>query len=297
MNTKKILTSLLISVLFVTGFVAQETATAVENALISAVDFVKLQKENPNVVVIDASKDKLYAGKHITGAINIPYTILNQKEGAIDGLLLPVEEVAKILGEKGVSNEDTIVVYDEGSQKYSTRVYWILKYLGAENVKILHNELNAFRKARIVFTANVPSVKAKTFTVNLNPDVNADAAYVESVIGNPDVVIIDARTPDEFKGELNDNNKYSKGHIEGAINIPYESIVVKDSNEFITPEALKALAGVDFSNDKTYLVYCKTGVKGSTVYAYLVNVMGLDKVKNYEGAYSEWDALGKPSVK
>lgn len=289
MNSKKIISTLVIVMLFVGNIFAQD--------IIAAADFVKLQKENPNLVVIDASKDKLYAQNHIEGAVNVPYAILNQKDNAIDGLLLPTDEVAKILGSKGVSNEDAIVVYDEGSQKYSTRVYWILKYLGAKDVKLLHKENNDFRNARVKLTATVPSVKAKTFTVNIDSDVYADAAYVEAAIGNPDVIIIDARTPDEFKGEMNDKNTYSKGHIEGAINIPYESMVESETSNFITPEAFKALAGIELSPEKSYLVYCKTGVKGSTLYAYLVNVLGFKNVKNYEGAYAEWDALGKPSVK
>jgi thiosulfate/3-mercaptopyruvate sulfurtransferase len=288
MNSKKIIGFIIASLLFISQIFGQD--------IISAKDFVALKKEK-TIVLIDASKDKLYAQKHIGDAINIPYATLNEKDGTVEGLMLPVEEVAKILGSKGVSNEDTIVVYDEGSQKYSTRVYWILKYLGAKDVKLLHYETNAFRSAKIAMTATVPSVKAKTFTVNLNPEIFADAAFVESAIGNPEVVIIDARTPDEFKGEINDKNTYSKGHIEGAINIPYESMVNAETNIFITPEEFKTLAGIELSPDKTYLVYCKTGVKGSTLYAYMVNVLGLTKVKNYEGAYAEWDVLGKPSVK
>jgi thiosulfate/3-mercaptopyruvate sulfurtransferase len=289
MNSKKLFSTLFISFLFLGNVLAQD--------FISAADFVNLQKENPNLVVIDASKDKLYVQAHVEGAINIPYTILNLTDSTIDGLLMPVNEVAKILGEKGVSNEDAIVVYDEGSQKYSTRVYWILKYLGAKNVKVLHKENNAFRNARVKLTSTVPSLKAKTFSVNLVPEINADAAYVESVIGNQDVIIIDTRTPDEYKGELNDKNKYSKGHIQGAINIPYESMVQPETNIFISPDEFKALAGIELSPEKTYLVYCKTGVKGATLYTYLVNIMGFQKVKNYEGAYAEWDSLGKPSVK
>jgi len=132
MNLHKFIGTSLLFLLFIGNILAQD--------IISAKDFVALQKTNPNVVIIDASKDKLYTQSHIEGAINIPYAMLNYKENAVEGLLLPVEEVAKILGTKGVSNEDAIVVYDEGSQKYATRVYWILKYLGTPNVKVLHKE-------------------------------------------------------------------------------------------------------------------------------------------------------------
>lgn len=289
MNSTKLFSALLITILFMGNAFAQD--------LITAKEFTALQKEKPGLVVIDASKDKLYAQSHIEGAINIPYVILNEKDGKIDGLMLSVEEVAKIIGNKGISNEDSIVVYDEGSQKYATLVYWVLKYLGANDVKVLHKEINAFRDARVKMTAAVPATKPKTFNVNLVPEINADAAYVESIIDKADVVIIDARTPDEFKGVRNEKSTYSNGHIKGAINIPYESIVKTGTNDFISPEEFKALAGMELSPEKTYLLYCKTGIKGATLYAYMVNVLGFKNVKNYKGAYAEWDYLGKVSVR
>jgi thiosulfate/3-mercaptopyruvate sulfurtransferase len=289
MNATKLLSSLLITILCISNALAQDIITAKE--------FIALQKEKPSLVVIDASKDKLYAQSHIEGAINIPYVILNEKDPKIDGSMLPLEDVAKILGNKGVSNDDTIVVYDEGTQKYSTLVYWIFKYLGAKDVKVLHKEMNAFRDARIKLTSEVPTVKAKTFNVNLVPEINADAAYVESIIGKADVVIIDARTPDEFNGVRNEKSTYSNGHIKGAINIPYESLVKTGTNDFISPEEFKKLAGIELSPEKTYLLYCKTGIKGATLYTYMTNVLGFKNVKNYKGAYAEWDYLGKLSVK
>jgi thiosulfate/3-mercaptopyruvate sulfurtransferase len=289
MNATKLISFLLIFILGLNSVFAQD--------LITAKEFIALQKEKPNLVVVDASKDKLYATSHIEGAINIPYVILNEKEGKYDGMMLPVEEVAKIFGKKGVSNDDTIIVYDEGSQKYSTLVYWIFKYLGAKDVKVMHKEMNSFRDARVKLTSEVPAVKAKTFTVTLVPEINADAAYVESAIGNPNVVIIDARTPDEFNGVRNEKSTYSNGHIKGAINIPYESLVKTGTNDFITPEEFKKLAGIELSPEKTYLLYCKTGIKGATLYTYMTNVLGFNNVKNYKGAYAEWDYLGKLSVK
>ncbi len=289
MNATKLFSSLLIIILGLSNAFAQD--------LITAKEFIALQKGKPNLVVVDASKDKLYAQSHIEGEINIPYVILNEKDPKIDGTMLPLEEVAKILGNKGVSNDDTIIVYDEGTQKYSTLVYWIFKYLGAKDVKVLHKEMNAFRDARVKLTSEVPAVKAKTFTVNLVPEINADAAYVESAIGKSDVVIIDARTPDEFNGVRNEKSTYSNGHIKGAINIPYESLVKTGTNIFISPDEFKKLAGIELSPEKVYLLYCKTGIKGATLYTYMTNVLGFKNVKNYKGAYAEWDYLGKLSVK
>src|SRR3970282_2564541 len=94
MNSTKLFSALLITILFMGNAFAQD--------LITAKEFTALQKEKPGLVVIDASKDKLYAQSHIEGAINIPYVVLNEKDGKIDGLMLSVEEEAKIIGNKGV---------------------------------------------------------------------------------------------------------------------------------------------------------------------------------------------------
>ena len=290
MNSKKLFSTLLVALFLIGNIFAQE--------LITAKDFVELQKENPNVVLIDASKDKLYTQAHVDGAINIPYAELNDNNSDISGLLLPVDQVAEFLGKKGVAADDTIVVYDEGSQKYSTRVYWVLKYLGATNVKLMHKNMNDFRKARVKLTSAVPSVTAKTFNVTLNNDVFADAAYVESMLNDPNVVLIDARTPGEFDGTYDGNGAYSVGHIPGAVNIPYESIVKGDDHNFICADEFASLApNVEFTPEKQYIVYCKTGVKGSTMYAFLKNVMGFENVKMFEGSYLEWAALNKPIEK
>jgi thiosulfate/3-mercaptopyruvate sulfurtransferase len=289
MNSKRFF-STLVALFFVLGnLMAQD--------IISAKDFAKLNKSNKDLVVIDASKAKLYAPAHIKGAISLHYAKLNDKE-PYSGVLKSTDELATILGEKGISNTDEIVIYDEGSQKYSTRVYWILKYLGAENVKLLHKHMSEFRNARIPLTSEVPSVSAKTFEVTVNEAIFCDAAYIESVIGEANTVIIDARTPAEFDGTGEGKLEYSNGHIEGAISIPYEDTIEGEDKVFITPEQFQALApDVEFTNDKTYIVYCKTGVKGATMYAFLKNVMGFENVKLYEGSYLEWEHNEKPVVK
>ncbi len=290
MNSKHLFSTLFVALFLVGNLLAQET--------IVPKDFIALQKENPNLVLIDASKSKLYNKAHVAGAVNIPYATLDDKENDVKGLLLPADKIAKILGDKGVANDATIVVYDEGSQKYSARVYWALKYLGATNVKLMHKNMKDFRKARVKLTSAVPDVEAKTFNVTLNNTIITDAAYIESKLNASNVVIIDARTPGEFDGTYDGPKAYSVGHIPGATNIPYESTVKGDGHVFINAEEFKALApNVDFTPEKEYIVYCKTGVKGATMYAFLKNIMGFDNVKVYDGSYMEWAALDKPIEK
>lgn len=284
MRTKNILSTLIVVFLFIATSIAQKD-------LISASQFVDLKKSDKNLVIIDASKSKLYTKSHIDGAISIPYAKLNQKEGAVNGLLKGTEELASYFGEKGVSNENAIVVYDEGSQKYSTRVYWILKYLGAPNVKLMHKENTAWRNARIKLTSTVPSVKATTFTATVNGDIAADLAYIKANLEN--IVLIDARSEKEFLGTEDTEKKYSKGHLPGAVSLNFKEVEKEDKSFKTAAEFEQIMADKGFTADKTYVMYCKTGVKASVTYTFFKEVLGFENVKLYDGAYLEWEAQGE----
>jgi len=286
MTTTKILSTVAIFFIFAANLVAQ-------GDIITADQFNDLNKNNKELVIIDASKAKLYTKSHIDGAINIPYAKLNQKEGAVKGLLKGTEELATFFGEKGVSDQSEIVVYDEGSQKYSTRVYWILKYLGAPNVKLLHKENDAWRNARIKLTSAVPSVKATTFTANPNQEISADCAFIKANLDNENVVLIDARSEKEYLGTEDSEKKYSKGHLPGAIHLDFTE-VENENKSFMSTTGFESIMSENgFTADKTYVMYCKTGVKASVTYTFFKEVLGFENVKLYDGAYLEWEAQGE----
>lgn len=285
MKTKNSISTLIVFFLFVANIVAQGN-------IITANQLKELKKEHKdNFVLIDASKAKLYTKAHIDGAINIPYKALNKKNAAVKGLVRSPEELAAFFGKKGVSNQDFIVVYDEGSQKYSSRVFWVLKYLGAPNVKILHKENVAFRKARVKLTSAVPVIKTKTFTANVNNEIIADLAYIKENKAN--IVLIDARTKKEFIGSDDVKKKYSDGHLPGAIHLGYKKFE-KDNKSFLTSDGFaNSIADNGFTADKTYVLYCKTGVKASVPFVFFTEVLGYKNVKVYDGAYLEWAAKGE----
>jgi len=290
MKIYKLLGVISLIVIMVIGLTAQ-------GDIITAKQFKELQKSTDNLVIVDASKVKLYKKAHIKGAINMPYKVLNLDKdvGEVAGLLKPVEDIAKLLGDKGISNTDMIVVYDEGSQKYSSRVYWVLKYLGAKNVKLLHKENKAWRKARIPLTSSTTKRDAKTFDVEINNDVFADIPFIES---NKDIVIIDARGKKEFAGiGEKKKTKYSKGHLAGAVNLFFKDVQDEDKSFKSVEDLTKIGEDLGFTKEKTYVVYCKTGIKAAVVYNALKNVLGYPNVKLYDGAYLEWEKQGKPIEK
>lgn len=269
---KKILLSTLVIFVLVSSGVAQ-------GDIITSVEFVKMIKADKNLIIIDASKADSYNKTHIKNAVNIPHKSLYQ-ENTIEGLLQSPSELATIFGNKGVSESGSIVVYDGGSQKYASRLYWVLKYLGAPHVKILHKDMNEWRNARVPIT-NMPTNLAKTtFTPKVNKAIIADIAYVKS----GQAVIVDNRTASEYNGTA-DN---SDGHLPGAINIDHKDLLT-DTDGFKSKEALEAIATqYGLTPDKAIVVYCITSVRAAVFYTAFVNILGYTNIKVYDGAYLEW---------
>jgi thiosulfate/3-mercaptopyruvate sulfurtransferase len=281
---KKIILSLMITL-----FIGLNALTA--QVTISAKDFASLQKSNKALVVIDATKAATYAKMHIMKSVNVPYADLN-KTGDIAGLIKSPAEIAAYLGKKGITAKSEIVVYDEGSNKYASRVYWVLKYVGAENVKILHKDMNQWKGARLRLTKSATPVKAATFTANVNAAIYADMAEVIAGLNKSDVVLVDCRAANEFDGSV----ETSKGHLPGAVHIEYKD-VLKANGAFKSKEALKELADKHgITADKKVVLYCATSVRAAVSYVAFKNILGLENVKVYDGAYNEWVATASNKI-
>ncbi|MBK8045626.1 MAG: sulfurtransferase [Haliscomenobacter sp.] len=263
----------------------------VSNGLMAQVDFIKaadfatLIKANPKVVVIDGNKAKTFATSHIKGAININHMDLYQK-GDIEGLLLPAEDMAKFFGNLGINEKSEVVIYDDGTLKYNTRLYYILKYLGAENVKLLHKDMAEWAKVRLPLTAEVAKLSPVTFTPVVNESMLATMQYVMDNKDKGEVVLLDARNADEFAGKTEN----SKGHIPGAKNLDFNALVLANGAYKPMEEMKKIVADMGITPDKQVIVYCQTGVRASVLYIAFKNVLGFENVKVYDGSYNEWFA-------
>jgi len=281
---KKIRISFIYTLLFVLtlGFVQAQD-------VISAKELQSYLKQD-NTILVSAQKEVEYNKIHITGAINIDHNLLYDDMT----MLLPSTQVAQIFGVNGISQNMKIVLYDEGSSKYSGRMYWILDYMGANDVKILDGGLKAWKAARKPVTRNASTAKAVTFTPRINKSYVATMATVQTAIDNPNYVIIDARTPEEFNGK--NETTLRLGHIPSAVNINYETML-NAKGELKTKEELTAIftkAGV--TKEKTAIVYCKTSVRAGIEYLALKSVLGYTKVMVYDGAFTEWQAQASNKV-
>ncbi len=275
------------NILVVILFLMSTSAVIADGTGISAADFTKLIKADKNVVVIDANKADVYGKMHVMNAVNIPHKDLYQ-EGAIEGLIKSPAELAKYFGSKGVSEKNTIIIYDDGSNKYSSRIYWVLRYLGANDVRILHKDMDVWKKARVPITSRAAAIKKKTFTPNVDAGIIVELDEVKSRVSDDKAVIIDLRAKEEYDGTS--EKPVSKGHISKAVNINHKEFL-NDKGGYKSKEQLQALMNSKgFTPDKEYILYCVTSVRAAVGYVALKEILGYNNVKIYDGAYNEWIA-------
>lgn len=207
-------------------------------------------------IVLDISPSST---EYIAGAIHINYeSFLNE-----DKQLKPVSEIAQILGDTGISEDDPVLIYGEcqpcgGGPSAATYAYWIMKYLGHKNVRLLDGGIDDWVAAKLP-TQNEPVVLSKkSYTPSIRPELLSTYDYVKSGVAR----IVDARTADE----------YDAGSITGSTNIPYDKVL--DGKKIKDEAALKKLfAGL--GKDKPVVVYTNTGVKASMVW-FALDTLGYD---------------------
>ena len=254
----------------------------------SAKDFATELKTNKALVVIDVQAADVYAKQHIQGAINIPHKSL-YKPGAIEGQFLSTDELAAIFGKKGVSNTSRIIVYDDGSQKYNSRVWWVLKYMGATDVTLLHKEAAQMEAARVPMTSAPATLKATTFIPSVDAAMNIDMAAVKALGANPNALLLDVREPDEYNGI--DKDKKSQGHLPGAVFMHFKEVQTANGAFKSKEEIIATAEKFGATPEKEIVVYCQTGIKAAVVYIALKEIAGFPNVKLYAGAYAEWASV------
>ncbi len=262
------------------------TNMALGSDFISAKEASKLMKDN-NVVFVSAQKASSYSDFHITGSISLPPSILVDND-PITYMNKSADEMAEIIGLKGVSNTNIIIVYDEGSHKYSGRLYWVLKYLGAENVKIMNGGLESWKAIRKPVTSSPTTLKAATFTANVQPQYLAELNEVKIATNDPGYVIIDARSDAEYMGT--DETSLRPGHIPGAVHINYEDLMASNGELKSAEELTELYNAKGVTSDKTVIIYCKTSVRAAIEFAALSSILDYKNVKVFDGAFVQWSS-------
>lgn len=245
-------------------------AISAQAQLVSVDELTKMIKD-PNVVVIDARPAGDYMKTHIDGAINIDVSTLSNPK-PVEGTLKSASELAAIFGKNGVSDNNKIVIYCKTGVSAGL-MYWILKYIGADDVSILDGQMDAWFGSRKPITKTVKKLTPTTFRAQVNSAIFVDKAQVKAKMNS--AILIDSRKKED----------YDAGHIGNAINIPSDLMSVKNK---LKPVAALQQIFANVPKTKEVIVYCKTGATAGFIYFVLKSVLKYPNVKVYEGAYVDW---------
>jgi thiosulfate/3-mercaptopyruvate sulfurtransferase len=237
---------------------------------------------DPGMKVIALTAVSNFNNGHIPGAAQVDWTDLGLADTSDPAIAKWQGAIEQQLTRLGISPSDTVVIYDDGSL-YAPRLWWILDQLGQKDKRILNGGLAAWTQAGGQLEKGAPKVQPAASSYKATPNTAAIATLneVKADLHNPNVVLVDARTQAEFV----------KGHIPGAVNIPFTDNAVSGKLQvWKTAAELHAMyeaAGV--TPDKTIIPYCSTGVRSAATY-FALTLIGYPHVSLYSGSWDEWSS-------
>jgi thiosulfate/3-mercaptopyruvate sulfurtransferase len=248
-----------------------------------------------NALVWDVRPADAYARGHIAGAISIGDAARVLRDENTEDFI-PTDRIEKMLGAAGLDPKREIVVYgSRGSWNPYFGLYTV-KYFGGSNVRVYHEGIEDWTAAGRVISTEASRIAPVALKLEVNPSVAVTTKEMVERLNNPNVQIVDARTPKEFVGE--DIRAIRGGHIPGAINIPYEQNWVdpetagKLARKQVTNNAGMSLKSMDdlkrlyskLDPGKETIVYCQSGVRASET-AGVLQHLGFTNVKVYDSSW------------
>jgi thiosulfate/3-mercaptopyruvate sulfurtransferase len=236
----------------------------------------------------DGTGRAAYAAGHIPGAVHLDWrTELIDPSDTGDALLLAgPEQVATAVAQAGVTDGTTVVIYDDTVGLFSARTWWSLRAYGFESARILDGGYPAWdEEDRPISNAEVSPVVGR-FTPRAQPRMRLMTADVRALLGSPDVWLLDARAPAEYRGFEGSTKRL--GHIPGAANVPVGAMTQPGSQRFRDgPELRERLFKANVVRGRRMVCYDGSGVAAAKL-AFALTLLGHDDVAVYDGGWAEW---------
>jgi thiosulfate/3-mercaptopyruvate sulfurtransferase len=236
----------------------------------------------------DGSAASIHAVGHIPGAVKVDWRT-ELTEDVADGdafVLVGPDRMAELAERAGISDGSTVVIYDDSQGVFASRAWWSLRAYGLESVRILDGGFPAWvTEGRPVSNAEVVPTAGR-FTVRGPNRTRLTTSDVRGLLGAPDVTLLDARAPSEYRGF--EGNTKRLGHIPGALNVPVGATSLPGSQHFRDGTRLRALlhAG-NVSRGRRMVCYDGSGVAAAKL-AFVLTLLGHDDVAVYDGGWAEW---------
>jgi thiosulfate/3-mercaptopyruvate sulfurtransferase len=265
-----------------------------EDVLVTA-DWAEKNNGADGLVFVEVDEDTTaYDGGHIPGAVKIDWKLELQDPVRRD--FVNKEQFDALMSRKGISNDDTVILYGGNNNWFAAYAYWYFKLYGHRNVKLLDGGRKKWELDNRPYSTDVPNRPATEYSAqDQDRAIRAFRDEVVAAIGKENLV--DVRSPDEYAGRLlapahlPQEQAQRAGHIPTALSVPWSKAANEDGT-FKSDDELRALyaaAGLDDSRET--IAYCRIGERSSHTWFALHELLGHQKVRNYDGSWTEYGSL------
>ena len=247
------------------------------------------------VAEVDENPD-LYDEGHIAGAVKLHWR--DDLQDPVERDLVDKPTFERLLSERGIANDTTLVLYGDKNNWFAAYAYWYLKIYGHRDVRILDGGRQKWADEGREFTTETPQPRQADYEANERDEsIRTYRDSVRAQIGQQSKALVDVRSPQEYAGDLVAPPGYEQegaqraGHIPTAASIPWAT-AVRDDGTFKSADELRELyEGKGVTPEKEVTAYCRIGERSAHTWFVLRELLGYETVKNYDGSWTEWGNL------
>jgi thiosulfate/3-mercaptopyruvate sulfurtransferase len=254
-----------------------------------------LNHDGAVVAEVDENPD-LYDEGHIAGAVKLHWR--DDLQDPVERDLVDKPTFERLLSERGIANDTTLVLYGDKNNWFAAYAYWYLKIYGHRDVRILDGGRQKWADEGREFTTETPEPQQADYEANERDEsIRTYRDSVRAQIGQQSKALVDVRSPQEYAGDLVAPPGYEQegaqraGHIPTAASIPWAT-AVRDDGTFKSADELRELyEGKGVTPEKEVTAYCRIGERSAHTWFVLRELLGYETVKNYDGSWTEWGNL------
>jgi thiosulfate/3-mercaptopyruvate sulfurtransferase len=265
------------------------------NDVLVSADWAQEHIGAPGIVFVEVDEDtSAYDKGHIEGAVKLDWKIDLQDPLRRD--FVSREQFEQLLSAKGISNDDTVVLYGGNNNWFAAYAYWYFKLYGHDQVKLIDGGRKKWELDSRPLSSDVVERPATQYQAK-DPDISIRAFRDEVVAAIGQKNLVDVRSPDEFTGKLvapahlPQEGAQRPGHIPTAVNVPWSKAANEDGTFKSDEELAKLYAEAGLDTGKDTIAYCRIGERSSHTWFVLRELLGKSDVKNYDGSWVEYGSL------
>jgi thiosulfate/3-mercaptopyruvate sulfurtransferase len=242
-----------------------------------------------NLRILDARPPEEYRQGHLAGAVNLPAPATESLEANKRGFPIEPERAEQLFRAAGINRASRVVIYDNQGHRFAARVFYVLEFFGHSHVQVLNGGIAKWKSEGRPITTEAPEVASGDFKPEARPTAIATADWVKQHLGEANVRVVDARSPEEFRGEKVMGPR--GGRIPGAVNVEWTRVLAAGPSPTLLDRAAleKVFSEAQVKPGQEVVAYCQMGTRAAEIY-FALRLLGYPRVRLYDGSWAEWSA-------